>query len=71
MTHNKVYEDFIERLPIYAEKIEEWFPNGKDSIRVRFKDGKDHIYTITEFGFSFETKEHFINRLKGVYNMRC
>lgn len=71
MTHNKVFEDFKERLPICINKITEWFPNGKDSIRVRFNNGKDYIYTIDEHGFNFESKEHFIERLKGVYNMRC
>lgn len=71
MTHNKVYEDFTKRMSVYTKQVIEWFPNGKDSIRVRFKDGKDYIYTIDESGFCFETKERFINRLKGVYNMRC
>lgn len=71
MTHNKVYEDFKERMPVYVERVVEWFPNGKDSVRVRFENGKDYIYTITDGGFSFETKDHFIERLKGVYNMRC
>nr|DAV54810.1 MAG TPA: hypothetical protein [Caudoviricetes sp.] len=35
MVHSKVFECFQEHLPAFAEKVETYFPNGKNSIRVR------------------------------------
>ena len=53
-------------------EIEEWFPNGLNSVRVRFcKDAKlpfkvaqtDFIFAIRDEGYwSFETVEAFIKR---------
>lgn len=48
MVHSKVFECFQEHLPAFAEKVETYFPNGKNSIRVRQKDGKEFIFRLTE-----------------------
>ena len=45
MVHSKVFECFQEHLPAFAEKVETYFPNGKNSIRVRQKDGKEFIFS--------------------------
>ena len=39
MTHVKVYEQFKEQFPQYADRAEKWFPNGKNSIRIRMING--------------------------------
>lgn len=46
MVHSKVFECFQEHLPAFAEKVETYFPNGKNSIRVRQKDGKEFIFSF-------------------------
>lgn len=46
MVHSKVFECFQEHLPAFAEKVEIYFPNGKNSIRVRQKDGKEFIFSF-------------------------
>lgn len=64
MKHDEIFELFKMHFSNYIGTLEEWFPNGKDSIRVRFADGRDYIYTVSENGFSFESKESFIDKLK-------
>lgn len=49
MVHSKVFECFQEHLPAFAEKVETYFPNGKNSIRVRQKDGKEFILCPSRF----------------------
>lgn len=40
MTHNEVYKWFELYFPLYAgENAATWFPNGKNSIRVRQTNG--------------------------------
>ena len=63
MTHDEVYTQFKKHLSSYAGQVKEWFPNGYNSVRVRFKDDRDYIFTVLGNGVSFETKEHFIKRL--------
>ncbi len=40
MTHNEVYKRFELYFPQYAgaDKVDVWFPNGKNSIRIRQKN---------------------------------
>lgn len=43
-----------------------WFPNGKNSIRLRMKDKREFIFTYhDEAHWQLETLDNFINRLKG------
>ena len=44
MTHVKVYEQFKEQFPQYADQAEKWFPNGKNSIRIRITNGLSLIH---------------------------
>ena len=66
MVHSKVFECFQEHLPAFAEKVETYFPNGKNSIRVRQKDGKEFIFSFNgEKTWRFETIDQFLAGLKG------
>lgn len=69
MTHDIVFGYFRKCIPQLSKpsKVEQWFPNGKNSIRVRFEGGSEYIFTY--YGddcWCFETVEYFIRRLKGV-----
>ena len=66
MVHSKVFECFQEHLPAFAEKVETYFPNGKNSIRVRQKDGKEFIFSFNgEKTWRFETIDQFLAGMKG------
>lgn len=66
MTQKAVYEQFELYFPQFAEHVETWFPNGKNSIRVRQTNGNDFIFTYNKKSdWSFETRDSFIKRLKG------
>lgn len=40
MIHNDIYKIFKECLPASAENVVEYFPSGKNSIRVRQVNGQ-------------------------------
>lgn len=43
----------------------EWFPNGKNSIRLTFKDNNTLVFTYnSKMDWILETKKSFVNRLK-------
>ena len=70
MKHVEVYEKLKELFPMYVENSEDWFPNGKDSIRVRIKSGSDFIFTYHNFyDWCYETLESFIRKMKGGHKM--
>ena len=47
MTHNEVFKWFELYFPIYAgDKIDTWFQNGKNSIRVRQTNGRN-LYLLS------------------------
>lgn len=67
MTHDIVFDCFRKQFPHLAKRLTAWFPNGKNSIRVRYKAEGDFIFTFNKEGdWSYETVDCFINRLKGV-----
>lgn len=70
MKHVEVYENFERMFPERAIFVEDWFPNGKDSIRVRIKSGSDFIFTYHNWlDWSLETIESFIRKMKGGHKM--
>lgn len=72
MTHKKVYEWFTLYFPQYAEHVEAWFPNGKNSVRVRQTNGHDFVFTYNGINdWRFETVESFIKKSKGDRAMKC
>lgn len=62
MTHNEVFKQFQISFPSYVgAKIDTWFPNGKNSIRVRQTNGKEFIFTFNNHkDWRFETIDSFI-----------
>ena len=70
MSHEKVYEWFESYFPQYSKYVVEWFPNGRNSVRVRQSNGHDFIFTFYEHNdWCFETVDSFIKRLKGEREM--
>lgn len=68
MTHISVYKRFELSCPIISSgDIENWYPNGKDSIRLRFSNGRQLIFTYYgKEAWRLETIDSFIiNNLKG------
>lgn len=67
MSHNEVYKLFEKCLPNYAgNKIETWFPNGKNSIRVRLTNKQEFIFSYNgQQDWKFETIKSFIKYLRG------
>lgn len=67
MLHTKVYGYFKDYLPAQAEKADVYFPNGKNSIRIRNKDGSEFIFTcLSPKDWCYETLNIYIKRMKGV-----
>lgn len=66
MTHKDVYEHFKVIMPEYANNLSEWFPSGKNAIRIRFKLGREFIFTCNDpKNWRFETIDSFIKSMKG------
>lgn len=67
MSHSDVMKWFELYFPDYSgDNITMWFPNGKNSIRVRQKNGQEFVFTyISSKDWLFETVSHFLDRLKG------
>lgn len=67
MAHGDVYKWFELYFPHYAGgNAEMWFPNGKNSIRVRQTNGQEFIFTYNgKNDWRFETVKSFIKGRKG------
>lgn len=69
MTANQVYESFKRMFPGYVNDQIVYFPNGKNSIRIRgvkdFDDG-EIIFTVTnnQTEWKLESVRNFIKRMK-------
>lgn len=66
MSHNEVYKWFERFFPSYAgDSVEMWFPNGKNSIRVRRTGHLDFVFSYNgPRDWKFETVESFIDGVK-------
>lgn len=72
MTHAEVYEKFKMKFPEYAKHLEDWFPNGKNSVRVRLKSGSDFVFTyINEDDWCFESVVSHIRKMRGGAGVAC
>ena len=68
-THEDLFEEYRQMLKVDERLIEEWFPCGKDSIRVRFTDGKEVIWTVTgPENYMIESVESVCRRLDELEN---
>lgn len=66
MIHEKIFIIFEERFSDIASQSCMWFPNGKDSVRVRMKNKQEFIFTYHgEKDWSLETINRYLTRLKG------
>ena len=67
MSHNEVFKMFILYFPGYTgDKVEAWFPNGKNSIRIRQTNKQEFIFTYySQKDWRFETVVSFLNGAKG------
>jgi hypothetical protein len=62
---NKLLTKFMEIYPISYEEIECWFPNGKNSIRVRLKGNDDLILTyISKKKWKIESVDSWLDGLR-------
>jgi len=71
MTHNDVFKHFELYFPLYGgDRIDTWFQNGKNSIRVRQTNGQEFIFTFNGHkDWKFETVDSFIkSTVKGGKN---
>lgn len=67
MVHTDVYKWFALYFPDYAgDKVDKWFPNGKNSIRVRQTNGQEFIFTYnSQKDWRLETVNSFLSSAKG------
>ena len=65
MAHKDVFIMFKKLFPLYAEKASEWFPNGKNSVRVRISEvHQDFVFTYySNKEWRFETADIFAKSL--------
>lgn len=68
MLHGELYEKVFKALfPQYDDKVEEYYPNGRNSIRVRLTLGYDVIFSYDEESYNkywtLEIVPSFIKRL--------
>lgn len=65
MNHINILRHFKEVFP-YHLRVKIWFPNGKNSIRVRDEQGKELVFTYeSPKVWTIETIDSFIKKMKG------
>lgn len=66
MLQHEIYKLFCDRFPEYCRPDDIWFPNGKNSVRIRQSNGQELVFTYhSRKNWRLETVESFISRLKG------
>lgn len=73
MSHSEVMKWFEYYFPDYAgERIDVFFPNGRNSIRIRQKNGQEFIFTYhSQKEWKLETITSFLNGMKGGKSKMC
>ena len=66
MGHKELYKLFIEHHPQWAGDVALWFPNGKNSIRVRLNNRREYVcvYDSRTKDWSVETVKSYLKRQK-------
>ena len=65
MTQRDVFKAFMEISRTTEQDIEAWFPNGRDSVRVRLKNKKELIFTYDSPNYwRLETKGAYLTDMK-------
>lgn len=62
MAHIEIYKTFKDLFPFCVERVTEWFPNGRNCIRLRLDETNgDYVFTYNDKReWRFETVENFI-----------
>lgn len=69
MKHTEVLEIFKKTLPDYAKYLKEWFPNGRNEIRVRLLDMRQFIFVYnSEEDWMFETLDRYIAQMRELFD---
>lgn len=64
MFHKEVLVRFKKICGVEDENIKEWFPNGKNSVRVELKNGFQYVLTFNSVkDWCLETRVSYENRL--------
>lgn len=72
MTHTAILKIFNRLLPQYYAQMVEWFPNGRDCIRVRLDNKREYVFTYNyDKDWSFETVICYMNRIRMKEDKRC
>ena len=65
MAHSEIWKKFKERFDPDANVVECWFPNGKNSVRIRLKEGGDIIFTYkSKKVWKVETVDSYLEGIK-------
>lgn len=66
MNHKEVYRWFELYFPDYAgDRVDIWFPNGRNSVRIRHINGQEFIFTFDgDKVLRFETIDSFLNDIR-------
>lgn len=66
MTHKEVYHQFESHFPQYTKDVKEWFPSGKNTVRVRLNDRREFIFNYEGLNnMRFETLSSYVDKMKG------
>lgn len=67
MSHSDVYKWFELYFPDYTgDKLDTWFQNGKNSIRIRQTNHQEFVFTMHDKNnWKFETLDSFMSGLRG------
>ena len=66
----ELFEEYKQLCHVDEKYIAGWSPYGKDTIKVRFTDGKEIIWTLhSSDHWSMETLEHYYQRISAIRNV--
>lgn len=67
MTKDGIYRIFKNYFPNFVwDRTATWYPNGRDSIRVKNAAGEELIFTYSsEKNWRLETIDSFLEKMKG------
>ncbi len=64
MTHSDIFNKFKEIAKVTDEEVLCWFTNGKGSVRVRFLDYQEVVFTYhSDTKWMIESKALFMDRM--------
>lgn len=65
MTHNEIWKAFKRHFTYASDSVTYWFPNGRNSIRVRLANNTDMIFTYkNKKVWRIETVDSFLESIK-------